>query len=113
MTTVLTASTTMSVTFDSTDVTVPIRLVKFSEVVLATATNDGRLVRRRPDSTTICPRGAESNIVVDLPTGNSDKTVPRRSVFRQLCCSGCRTSAGNVHLVFTQVIHQCIKASGV
>jgi len=70
--------------------TVPKCLVKFSELVQQPWSKDGRLVRRRPDSTTVSPReqiwrspvvGKISDIV-EMPTGNNDQTVPLGSEFQ-------------------------------
>jgi len=43
---------------------------------------------------------------VEMPTSNNDQIVPRRSEFRQLCCSGYIMLAGIVYLVMTWVGHQ-------
>jgi len=97
--------------FDSTGVTVPVRLVDFSEVVVATATNDGRLVRRRPwqyDGSSPGNRNddllsAESSVVVDCRLAISTELFLSATSVRQLCSSGYKISASSVHLLSTQV----------
>jgi len=95
----------------ATGATVPVRLVNFSRVVVATATNDVRVVRRRPWQLRRFVPGKQvwGSVIVGrfwhsrrMPTGRNRQNCSTQCNVCSDNCSGWKVSADNVHPKLTQ-----------
>jgi len=66
---------TMNSLFDSMDNSAPMSR-EVQRTRIATGTEDGQLVRRCPDSTTVSPVVGTTSILVVMSTGNNDHNCP-------------------------------------